>query len=93
MTNISLFVQVNILVADDLRCCVADFGLSLIDESQRRESHSLRGAGSTRWQAPEITGISSYSDSEERYPAAGDVYALGCTAAEVCAEPRTILQY
>ncbi|KAK0190042.1 kinase-like domain-containing protein [Armillaria mellea] len=43
----------NILVTNDLSCCLADFGLSLFAESQGLESSSRMSKGSVRWLAPE----------------------------------------
>ncbi|PBK97999.1 kinase-like protein [Armillaria gallica] len=68
----------NILVMDDLCCCLADFGLSLFAESQTLDNSSSRG--SIRWLAPE------YMDPNllvEPYNTARDIYAYGCTAIEI----------
>ncbi|KAK0222061.1 kinase-like domain-containing protein [Armillaria fumosa] len=70
----------NVLVMDDLRCCLADFGLSLFSDSQAFDSSSGRNKGSTRWLAPE------YMDSKlfnQLYFTARDVYAYGCTVIEI----------
>ncbi|PBK82470.1 kinase-like protein [Armillaria gallica] len=71
----------NILVMDDLRCCLADFGLSLFAESQALESSSRMSKGSTRWLAPEY--IIPNAVINRAYLTARDVYAYGCTVVEI----------
>ncbi|SJL08804.1 uncharacterized protein ARMOST_12174 [Armillaria ostoyae] len=71
----------NILVMDDLRCCLADFGLSLFAESQTLSSSSRMSKGSTRWLAPEHINPNAVIDRE--YITARDIYAYGCTVVEV----------
>ncbi|KAG6919527.1 hypothetical protein DXG01_005117 [Tephrocybe rancida] len=74
----------NVLVTDDLHCCLADFGLSSIDGSQRIQSKSFAGEGTLRWQAPEVLdppdSLESYSMLDS---AAADVYSFGCTMLEI----------
>ncbi|KAK0239873.1 kinase-like domain-containing protein [Armillaria nabsnona] len=70
----------NILVADDRRCCLADFGLSLIVESQNFNTTSGMRRGSHRWLAPEYILPGSLDQS---FIAARDTYAYGCTVIEV----------
>lgn len=71
-------VQFNILVSDDLRCCLADFGLSGLIQSQI--SSSVGQQGTFRWMAPEIFAPDAFPACE---PEARDIYALGCTILEV----------
>ncbi|KAF5383849.1 hypothetical protein D9615_003654 [Tricholomella constricta] len=73
----------NILVSDDLRCCVGDFGLSSIAGSQRLESKSFAGEGTSRWQPPEVLNPELHPEDSEEFPAAADVYAFGCTVLEL----------
>ncbi|KAK0228805.1 kinase-like domain-containing protein [Armillaria fumosa] len=70
----------NILVTDDLRCCLADFGLSLLAESQGLNSSSRMRKGSIRWLAPEYILPTLFDRS---YVAARDIYAYGCTVIEI----------
>ncbi|KAK0441817.1 kinase-like domain-containing protein, partial [Armillaria borealis] len=70
----------NILVTDDLRCCLADFGLSLLAESQGLDSSSRMRKGGIRWLAPEYILPTLFDRS---YVAARDIYAYGCTVIEV----------
>ncbi len=65
---------------DDLRCCLADFGLSLLAESQTLNSSS-KMRGSIRWLAPEY--IDSKAVIDQAYITARDIYAYGCTVVEV----------
>ncbi|KAK0213807.1 kinase-like domain-containing protein [Armillaria fumosa] len=71
----------NILVMDDLRCCLADFGLSLFAESQTLDSTSKMSKGSARWLAPEHIDPNAVID--QAYITARDIYAYGCTAVEI----------
>ncbi|KAK0244507.1 kinase-like domain-containing protein, partial [Armillaria nabsnona] len=68
----------NILVMDDLRCCLADFGLSLFAGSQILDDSSSRG--SIRWLAPEHLDPNLFDGS---YFTARDIYAYGCTVVEI----------
>ncbi|KAK0463553.1 kinase-like domain-containing protein [Desarmillaria tabescens] len=70
----------NILVMDDLRCCLADFGLSLFAESQALDSTSRMSKGSIRWLAPEYMDSTLFDRS---YLTARDIYAYGCTIIEI----------
>ncbi len=70
--------QANILIMDDLCCCLADFGLSLFEESQALDSSSSRG--SIRWLAPEYMDPNLPGKS---YITGRDIYAYGCTVVEV----------
>ncbi len=65
---------------DDLRCCLADFGLSLFAESQVLDSSSRMKKGSIRWLAPEYMDSALFDQS---YMTARDIYAYGCTIIEV----------
>ncbi|KAK0231896.1 kinase-like domain-containing protein [Armillaria nabsnona] len=70
----------NILVMEDLRCCLADFGLSLFAESQVLESSSRIRRGSIRWLAPEYIDPSLFNLT---YITGRDIYAYGCTVIEI----------
>lgn len=80
------------LVTDALTCCLADFGLSLILESQRLGNKSPTLAGSICWMAPELMRAGEPREPPDpgqvvkREPIdrkAADIYALGCTVYEV----------
>ncbi|KAK0188261.1 kinase-like domain-containing protein [Armillaria mellea] len=70
----------NILVMDDLSCCLADFGLSLFVESRALNSSSWRDSGCIRWLAPEYMDSTLFNQT---YFTARDVYAYGCTVVEI----------
>ncbi|KIK56139.1 hypothetical protein GYMLUDRAFT_120159, partial [Collybiopsis luxurians FD-317 M1] len=71
----------NILVTDDHRCCLADFGLTLVSTHSETWSVATSSAttkGSMRWLAPEYISLSeSLPNHTSR-----DVYAFGCTIIE-----------
>ncbi|SJL00682.1 uncharacterized protein ARMOST_03995 [Armillaria ostoyae] len=60
----------NNLVTDDLCCCLADFGLSLLAESQGLDSSSRMRKGGIRWLAPEYILPTLFDPS---YVAARDI--------------------
>ncbi|KAF9053824.1 kinase-like protein, partial [Hymenopellis radicata] len=70
----------NILVTDDLRCCLADFGLALAVESQAPAVSTTTLQGSIRWLAPEILDVRLF---DSQYVTARDIYAFGCTILEI----------
>ncbi|KAK0439497.1 kinase-like domain-containing protein [Desarmillaria tabescens] len=70
----------NILVTDDFRCCLADFGLALAVETPSSASSNSSISGSLRWLAPEILDFHLF---DPRYLTARDVYAFGCTVVEI----------
>ncbi|KAG9041885.1 hypothetical protein FS837_011622, partial [Tulasnella sp. UAMH 9824] len=63
----------NILIEDDGSCLLCDFGLTRTVES--RTSTALRGAGTFRWQSPEL-----WDNAPKSFES--DVYAFGMTIAE-----------
>jgi serine/threonine protein kinase len=60
-------------------CCLADFGLALVAESQLFTTTSTGTKGSVRWMAPEIIEPRRMQGKEKTR----DVYAFGCTMLEV----------
>lgn len=64
----------NVLVSDNVHALLCDFGLSKFDDGTT--TTGLKGAGSLRWQAPELLG-------GERKSFESDVYAFGMMIAEV----------
>ncbi|KIK69391.1 hypothetical protein GYMLUDRAFT_35470 [Collybiopsis luxurians FD-317 M1] len=75
----------NILVTDDLHCCLADFGLTLVTPNSQawNITASLSGTvnGSMRWLAPEY--IDFQGGSMPPNQTSRDVYAFGCTILEI----------
>ncbi|KAK0447358.1 kinase-like domain-containing protein [Desarmillaria tabescens] len=68
----------NILITDDGRAVIADFGISFVMgvTTFATSSSSSRKGGTVKWQAPEVL-----SGSPNSFPA--DVYSLGCVYFEV----------
>ncbi|KAK1218361.1 hypothetical protein PQX77_018959 [Marasmius sp. AFHP31] len=78
----------NIFVSEDEQCCIGDFGLSILDKTQRGPIHvsvtesldeKSEVRGSLRWLAPELLQPSHLGQSD----ISRDIYALGCTILEV----------
>ncbi|KIK58563.1 hypothetical protein GYMLUDRAFT_170833 [Collybiopsis luxurians FD-317 M1] len=73
----------NVLVTDDFRCCLTDFGLTLVRDdflSQRWTTSSTPMKGAIRWMAPELldpddSGVLSHTSR--------DIYAFGMTVIEI----------
>uniref|UniRef100_A0A0W0FW06 Protein kinase domain-containing protein n=1 Tax=Moniliophthora roreri TaxID=221103 RepID=A0A0W0FW06_MONRR len=70
----------NVLVTNDLHCCLADFGLAVAVESQAITSSSHGIRGSVRWLAPEMIDPSSFVGADA---SARDVFAFACTVLEI----------
>ncbi|KAE9385864.1 kinase-like protein [Gymnopus androsaceus JB14] len=76
----------NILVADDLRCCIADFGLSLITADSQTWTIDMTSTlkGSMRWMAPELFHHDGSLDlTRNLNRPSRDIYAFGCTILEI----------
>lgn len=78
--------QNNVLVTDDKRAVLSDFGLSkILEDLGPTGTTTATIAGSVRWQAPEQITINeeddTYGVSKPKPPI--DVWAFGCTAYEV----------
>ncbi|KIK65876.1 hypothetical protein GYMLUDRAFT_218627 [Collybiopsis luxurians FD-317 M1] len=75
--------QANILVTADLHCCLADFGLSVVNtESQIWSNAATNVKGATRWMAPELQ-IPDSAGKLASSRLSTDVYAFGCTTIEI----------
>ncbi|KIY67217.1 kinase-like protein [Cylindrobasidium torrendii FP15055 ss-10] len=66
----------NIVVKDNGRCCLADFGLALLSETMATMTSTVRG--SMRWLPPEA--LESAADS---YKPPRDMYSFACTVIEI----------
>ncbi|KAJ7584960.1 kinase-like domain-containing protein [Mycena floridula] len=82
----------NVLVRDDLRCCLADFGLSSVTTSFTLTSSTGNG-GSIRWLAPEFFMISVDGDENRSKSTSRDTYAFACTILEVYTGQPPFPQY
>ncbi|KAK1224864.1 hypothetical protein PQX77_012214 [Marasmius sp. AFHP31] len=69
----------NILITNEERACIADFGLSRITDSKglRITTSTTRPVGTARWLAPELL-IGSGAPSKE-----SDIYAFACVCCEI----------
>ncbi|KAE9391639.1 kinase-like protein, partial [Gymnopus androsaceus JB14] len=70
----------NILVANDLSCCLADFGLAVaaaVPEISYITSTTSNSKTPVRWLAPEYFRKSNFTNT------AREIYAFGCTIVEV----------
>jgi len=82
----------NILVKDDMTCCLADFGLSVTFESASRAldlGDENNRVGTKRYMAPEVLDNSMDLFNFESYKQA-DIYSLSLVLWEVCR--RVILE-
>ncbi|KAH8796244.1 kinase-like domain-containing protein [Flagelloscypha sp. PMI_526] len=71
----------NVLVQENLTCCLADFGLALVSESQPLTTSSgTAPKGSIRWCAPEVFSPSSFPSAAQEKR---DIYAFACTVLEM----------
>ncbi|KAK0470529.1 kinase-like domain-containing protein, partial [Armillaria novae-zelandiae] len=71
----------NILISDDKRCYLANFGLALVVGSHNPRSTSSLQQGTIHWLALGYLDASSHADI---YITSRDIYAFGCTVVEVC---------
>ncbi|KAJ6550285.1 kinase-like domain-containing protein [Mycena capillaripes] len=73
----------NILVSDDLKACLADFGLSSIIAASTTDTSSTNRAGSIRWQAPELIRPGAFGCNRYVRTTASDIYAFACVCLEL----------
>ena len=76
----------NILVKKDLQCCIADFGLAVMKNSQADSKINMPTnprQGTKRYMAPEILNESMNMGRFDSFKQA-DIYALGLVMWEIC---------
>ena len=75
----------NILVKNNLTCCIADFGLAVMKDSNSNKVNipSNPKQGTKRYMAPEILNESINTNHFESFKQA-DIYALGLVLYEIC---------
>ena len=78
-------IQANILVNQNGRACLADFGLLTIelDPTDTTPSNSFQGGGTIRWMGPELFYPEKLGLTGRRPTKPSDCYALGMVAYEV----------
>ncbi|KAJ7288955.1 kinase-like domain-containing protein [Mycena rebaudengoi] len=72
----------NILINDQWRACLADFGLTSFSDATTTALSSNR-AGSVRWMAPELLDPGRFGHNQFSRTPASDVYAFGCVGLEL----------
>ena len=78
-------MQVNVLVTDEHRACLADFGLSTASDSQVLNISSLstkHAGGTLRWTSPEI-----FEGEQPINTSSSDIYSFACVSYEVFCVP------
>ncbi|KAJ3828944.1 kinase-like domain-containing protein [Lentinula raphanica] len=83
----------NILVSDDRRCCLADFGLSVLDTQSINPTHTATVQGSLRWLAPEFIRPTPNPQASQGRLTSRDMYAFGCTVFEILTESPPFAHY
>ena len=76
-------MQVNVLVTEEQRACLADFGLSTVSDSQVLKISSLstknvQVGGTLRWTSPEI-----FEGEQPINTSSSDIYSFACVSYEV----------
>lgn len=84
-------IQNNVLITDDGRAVLTDFGLSKVIEDKTCPSGNTTGStpGAIRWQAPE--SFNDIDSDSARYALASDVWSFSCTIYEVRVSFRTYI--
>ena len=80
-----LFIKLNILIDQDGRARLADFGLLtiVIDPTYHTSSTTLKNSGTTRWMSPELLDPDLFGLGDSRPTKHSDCYALGMVILEV----------
>ena len=76
----------NILVKNDLQCCIADFGLAVMKDYRGESKINMPTnprQGTKRYMAPEILGETMNMNHFDSFKQA-DIYALGLVMWEIC---------
>jgi len=79
------FIKLNILIDQDGRARLADFGLLTIvsDSTCHTSSSTPKSAGTTRWMSPELLDPDRFGREDGRATKDSDCYALGMVILEV----------
>jgi len=78
-------IKLNILIDQDGRARLADFGLLIIvsDSTYHTSSSTPKSAGTTRWMSPELLDPDRFGREDGRATKESDCYALGMVILEV----------
>ena len=81
----AFFIKLNILIDQDGRARLADFGLLIIvsDSTYHTSSSTPKSAGTTRWMSPELLDPVRFGREDGRATKESDCYALGMVILEV----------
>jgi len=81
----TLFIKANILIDQNGRACLADFGLLTIasDPANPTTSNSIVIGGTIRWMSPELLDPDQFGFGDGRPTKESDCYALGMVIYEV----------
>ena len=81
----ALSIKLNILIDQDGRARLADFGLLIIvsDSTYHTSSSTPKSAGTTRWMSPELLDPVRFGREDGRATKESDCYALGMVILEV----------
>jgi len=81
----ALLIKLNILIDQDGRARLADFGLLIIvsDSTYHTSSSTPKSAGTTRWMSPELLDPDRFGPKDGRATKKSDCYALGMVILEV----------
>ncbi|KAJ7871906.1 kinase-like domain-containing protein [Mycena olivaceomarginata] len=71
----------NILVDDDGRACLTDFGLTVLSDATTSQTNN--GSGSVRWMAPETLDPTRFGLTDFVRTPASDIYAFACICLEL----------
>ncbi|KAF9449298.1 kinase-like protein [Macrolepiota fuliginosa MF-IS2] len=83
----------NVLISDDERALIADFGISYVAMSTR---HTTSPKGSVRWSAPELFADEHNENGSEVYALPtpeSDIWSFSCVCYEVFARKMPFYQY
>ena len=78
-----LCLKTNILIGQDRRACLADFGILSTILSDPTASSTFAGGEMTRWMSPELLDPDQFSLRDSQPTEASDCYALGMVIYEV----------
>ncbi len=75
-------IQENVLLDDDEKAHLTDFGLAVFEKETSKQQGSQRG-DNDRWMAPELLAPELFNTESFRPTPSSDVYSFGCLMIEV----------